>query len=195
MSDAVNVLVYVGIGGRGENGEDKDEEMRRKLSRSTRISDPTFLFDSLEVEAEILDSNIDDAQLQRLRNGERPGALWHLFRSDDAKKIREYIGRVSRDSLLFVFEALLLSFQAQRKVPGTDSIHDQTAYLEKEDLEKLREWSKVESYPMLQFEGDAVFIPSGAPHQVRPSIDPPHSWSSFPLPFQGEKSSFVHQNR
>ena len=50
-----------------------------------------------EVEAEILDSNIDEAQLQRLRNGERPGALWHLFRSDDAKKIREYIGRVCPD--------------------------------------------------------------------------------------------------
>lgn len=48
----------------------------------------------IEVEAEILDSNIDEAQLQRLRNGERPGALWHLFRSDDAKKIREYVGRV-----------------------------------------------------------------------------------------------------
>ena len=42
----------------------------------------------------MLDSNIDEAQLQRLRNGERPGALWHLFRSDDAKKVREYIGRV-----------------------------------------------------------------------------------------------------
>lgn len=52
------------------------------------------LFFVVEVEAEILDSNIDEAQLQRLRNGERPGALWHLFRSDDAKKIREYIGRV-----------------------------------------------------------------------------------------------------
>jgi len=130
VSDAVNVLVYVGIGGQGENGEDKEEEMR-------------------QVEAEILDSNIDEAQLERLRNGERPGALWHLFRSDDAKKVREYIGR------------------AQRKAPGSDSIHDQTAYLEKDDLDKLREWSKVESYPILQFEGDAVFIPSGAPHQVK----------------------------
>jgi hypothetical protein len=48
----------------------------------------------VEVKEEILDSNIDEAQLQRLRNGERPGALWHLFRADDAKKIREYIGRV-----------------------------------------------------------------------------------------------------
>ncbi|CAF2410229.1 unnamed protein product [Rotaria sp. Silwood2] len=130
VSDAVNVLVYVGIGGHGDDGSDKEEEIR-------------------QVETEILDSNIDEAQLQRLRNGERPGALWHLFRSDDAKKIREYVGR------------------SQRKAAGSDSIHDQTAYLEKEDLERLRDWSKVESYPILQFLGDAVFIPSGAPHQVK----------------------------
>jgi hypothetical protein len=58
----------------------------------------------LEVEAEILDSNIDEAQLQRLRNGERPGALWHLFRSDDAKKIREYIGRVC---FIFIEEIII----------------------------------------------------------------------------------------
>lgn len=48
----------------------------------------------VEVESEILKSNIDEAQLQRLRNGERPGALWHLFRADDVKKIRQYLNRV-----------------------------------------------------------------------------------------------------
>jgi hypothetical protein len=58
---------------------------------------------NVEVETEILQSNIDEVQLQRLRNGERPGALWHLFRSDDAKKIREYIGRVC---LLFFFDII-----------------------------------------------------------------------------------------
>lgn len=29
VSDAVNVLVYVGIGGHGEDGSDKEEEIRR----------------------------------------------------------------------------------------------------------------------------------------------------------------------
>ena len=48
-----------------------------------------------EVESEVLKSNLDDVQLQRLKNGELPGALWHLFRSDDVKYIREYLGRVS----------------------------------------------------------------------------------------------------
>lgn len=30
VSDAVNVLVYVGVGGEGDDGSDKEEEMRRK---------------------------------------------------------------------------------------------------------------------------------------------------------------------
>ena len=64
------------------------------------------------------------------------------------------------------FFFLFFDLKAHRKSAGSDSIHDQTSYLEKEDLEKLRDWSKVESYPILQFLGDAVFIPSGAPHQV-----------------------------
>lgn len=34
-------------------------------------------------------------------------------------------------------------------------------------MENLKESSNVESYPILQFLGDAIFIPSGAPHQVR----------------------------
>jgi hypothetical protein len=69
----------------------------------------------LEVEAEILDSNIDEAQLQRLRNGERPGALWHLFRSDDAKKIREYIGRVCHH-ISFRMEYIIFRFRLNVKL-------------------------------------------------------------------------------
>ncbi len=64
-----------------------------KNNSKKRLLNKKFLF-IVEVETEILKSNIDQAQLQRLRNGERPGALWHLFRSDDAQKIREYISRV-----------------------------------------------------------------------------------------------------
>ncbi len=83
-----------------------------------------------------------------------------------------------------------LPFQTQRKTAGTDSIHDQTAYLEKEDLEKLRDWSKVESYPILQFLGDAVFIPSGAPHQVRQASCQFDLIGGFL--FLGEKFAFMY---
>lgn len=66
-----------------------------------------YSFVIVEVEAEILGSNIDEAQLQRLRNGERPGALWHLFRSDDAQKVREYINRVCLLFSFYLIECLL----------------------------------------------------------------------------------------
>ena len=33
VSDAVNVLVYVGIGGQGDDGSDKADEIRRKKTK------------------------------------------------------------------------------------------------------------------------------------------------------------------
>lgn len=72
----------------------KTKKFDVKKRKENEFFDEIEFWVFVEVEAEILDSNIDEAQLQRLRNGERPGALWHLFRSDDAKKVREYIGRV-----------------------------------------------------------------------------------------------------
>jgi len=38
--------------------------------------------------------------------------------------------------------------------------------LEQDDLIQLKQQNNVESYAILQFQGDAIFIPSGAPHQV-----------------------------
>jgi hypothetical protein len=76
----------------------------------------------VEVKEEILDSNIDEAQLQRLRNGERPGALWHLFRADDAKKIREYIGRVSFSLILINYFFLIFIFSFRLNVKSLDLI-------------------------------------------------------------------------
>ncbi len=69
----------------------KKFDVRKKKDLKKIIETILFI---VEVEAEILNSNIDQAQLQRLRNGEQPGALWHLFRSDDVKQIREYLSRV-----------------------------------------------------------------------------------------------------
>jgi hypothetical protein len=77
---------------------------------------------------------------------------------------------------------------------GSDSIHDQTTYLEKEDLEKLKNWSNVESYPILQFLGDAVFIPSGAPHQVIKIFILFESFFIFIDFLLGEKFTFMYKN-
>lgn len=77
----------MGIGGLCDDGS---------TEHLPRLSLPVV---SVEVEAEILDSNIDQAQLQRLKNGERPGALCHLFRSDDVKNLLAYTSRTLQQSL------------------------------------------------------------------------------------------------
>ncbi|CAF1666794.1 unnamed protein product, partial [Didymodactylos carnosus] len=65
-----------GIGGEGENGDDKEGEIK-------------------DVRAIIESSDVCCAQLNRLYNGELAGALWHLFRADDVPTIRQYIRGVS----------------------------------------------------------------------------------------------------
>ena len=47
-----------------------------------------------------------------------------------------------------------------------DPIHDQTWYLDESLRQRLRDDYGVVGYTLVQFVGDAVFIPAGAPHQV-----------------------------
>jgi len=47
-----------------------------------------------------------------------------------------------------------------------DPIHDQTWYLDESLRQRLHDDHGVIGYTLVQFVGDAVFIPAGAPHQV-----------------------------
>ena len=47
-----------------------------------------------------------------------------------------------------------------------DPIHDQIWYLDESLRQRLRDDHGVVGYTLVQFVGDAVFIPAGAPHQV-----------------------------
>ena len=47
-----------------------------------------------------------------------------------------------------------------------DPIHDQTWYLDESLRQRLLDDHGVVGYTLVQFVGDAVFIPAGAPHQV-----------------------------
>lgn len=51
--------------------------------------------------------------------------------------------------------------------PHHDPIHDQSCYLDGPLRERLYKEYGVEGYAIVQCKGDAVFIPAGAPHQVR----------------------------
>lgn len=134
ISDAVNLMVFV-------------SESNNNLE--TNILSEKKMLKILK------DSNCSQEQIDRyLINKEQPGALWHIFKPNDADNIRTYLS--------------LRDIKKEKKiVNGNDPIHDQTNYLNKKMLEELKSDYKIEVFTIIQFLGDAIFIPSGAPHQVR----------------------------
>lgn len=112
--------------------------------------------DSLEKEIlkVLKDSNCSQEQIDRYLKREKPGALWHIFKPSDADNIRTYL--------------TLRDINKGKKISSrNDPIHDQTSYIDKKMLEELKSEYNVEVFTIVQFLGDAIFIPSGAPHQVR----------------------------
>lgn len=80
--------------------------------------------------------------------------MWHIYAARDADKIRDLLNKV-------VVE------KGGRLEPHHDPIHDQSCYLDGPLRERLYKEYGVEGYAIVQCKGDAVFIPAGAPHQVR----------------------------
>lgn len=129
VSDAVNVMVYVGIPG----GEHAHHE---------------------EVLKTIEEGDADEVTKKRIHEGkEKPGALWHIYAAKDAEKIRELLRKVGDE-------------QGQENPPDHDPIHDQSWYLDQALRKRLYDEYGVQGWAIVQFLGDAVFIPAGAPHQV-----------------------------
>ncbi|KYO24149.1 lysine-specific demethylase 3B isoform C [Alligator mississippiensis] len=129
VSDAVNVMVYVGIPiGEGAH----DDEVLKTID----------------------EGDADDVTKQRIHEGkEKPGALWHIYAAKDAEKIRELLRKVGEE-------------QGQENPPDHDPIHDQSWYLDQTLRKRLYDEYGVQGWAIVQFLGDAVFIPAGAPHQV-----------------------------
>ena len=131
ISDATNVIAYVGI--------PQDEEHGRKETEDT---------------FKVVDLACCEATKRRIREpGVKPGALWHIFPAHSACKIRRFLRRVAEE------RGMILS-------DSSDPIHDQSFYLDLDLLKQLKTEEGVEGYAICQCEGDAVFIPAGAPHQV-----------------------------
>ncbi|XP_030635590.1 lysine-specific demethylase 3B isoform X2 [Chanos chanos] len=129
VSDAVNVMVYVGI----PEGQANHEQ---------------------EVMITIEEGDVDEMTKRRVYEGkEKPGALWHIYAAKDAEKIRELLRKVGEE-------------QGQENPPDHDPIHDQSWYLDQVLRRRLFEEYGVQGWAIVQFLGDAVFIPAGAPHQV-----------------------------
>ncbi|KAI1898430.1 hypothetical protein AGOR_G00072250 [Albula goreensis] len=137
VSDAVNVMVYVGI----PEGEGNFEQEAAPNGFA-------------EVMTTIEEGDVDEMTKRRVYEAkEKPGALWHIYAAKDAEKIRELLRKVGEE-------------QGQENPPDHDPIHDQSWYLDQVLRRRLLEEYGVQGWAIVQFLGDAVFIPAGAPHQV-----------------------------
>ncbi|XP_074973634.1 lysine-specific demethylase hairless [Phalacrocorax aristotelis] len=83
--------------------------------------------------------------------GSRPGALWHIFRAEDAGRIQDFLQKARGD-------------QGQE---GGAAAEPPGRYLDLSLRRRLREECGVSGWTLLQFLGDAVLVPAGAPHQVQ----------------------------
>ncbi|KAM9368584.1 lysine-specific demethylase hairless [Phaethornis superciliosus] len=83
--------------------------------------------------------------------GSRPAALWHIFPPQDATTIREFLVKECED----------------QNQEGEVTAEPPGRYLDPSLRRRLREERGVRAWTLLQFLGDAVLVPAGAPHQVR----------------------------
>ncbi|XP_036140897.1 lysine-specific demethylase 3A isoform X2 [Monomorium pharaonis] len=135
ISDAVNVMVYVGM-----PKDVTEDESKKTTAEAMRAID--------EAGCDIL------TRRRARKEEEKPGALWHIYAARDADKIRDLLNAVALE-------------RGARLEPHHDPIHDQSCYLDGPLRERLYREYGVEGYAIVQCLGDAVFVPAGAPHQVR----------------------------
>ncbi|XP_065831692.1 lysine-specific demethylase 3A-like isoform X2 [Oscarella lobularis] len=137
MSDAVNVLVYVGT----PYSDDEDEARRCEEEM---------------IAAQAAIDECDSLTRKRMKEDSscKTGALWHVYAAEDADKIRHLLRTVAEE-------------EGREIEDRHDPIHDQIFYLDTTLRKRLLTEYGVKGWAILQCLGDAVFIPAGAPHQVR----------------------------
>lgn len=133
----------------GGRSNEKDAAMERKVPLVSEGDDGRP--DSKE-------ASMNDLNGELRTESQSGGALWDIFRRQDVPKLREYLNRhwqefkhINENHLSYV----------------VDPIHDQTIFLNEEHKKKLKEEFGIEPWTFQQFTGEAVFIPTGCPHQVR----------------------------
>lgn len=103
----------------------------------------------------ILESDADVANIDRvIRDGEVPGAIWHIWEATDADRIRDFLLKIAMER----------GFKVEK---DHDVIHDQNWYLDGELRKRLHAEYGVKGYAIVQCLGDCIILPAGTPHQVR----------------------------
>lgn len=134
MSDAVNVMIYVGVARK----DNKPIETHINEANNT-----------------LLKGGCDEDMMARANDtGHKVGALWHIWKAEDADKIRHFLNKVSKE-------------RNKRSDANADPIHDQCWYLDENLRTRLEQEYGVKGLAIAQCLGDAILVPAGAPHQVQ----------------------------
>lgn len=132
-SDAVNILVHASL--------PKDTDTVVNVNFKKEIYDAT------------VKAGCDLSTCERVKKGELPGAIWHIYKASDAISIRRLYNKIQNEKGVAID-------------PKTDPIHDQRWYLDSALRRRLFLEYNVVGYTIAQFEEDVIFIPAGSAHQV-----------------------------
>ncbi|CRK93013.1 CLUMA_CG006571, isoform A [Clunio marinus] len=134
VSDAVNVMCYVGF------------------PRDKNITIDEYVEQGFKA---ILEADCDISNINRvIKDGEIPGAIWHIYEACDADRIRDFLLNIAQERGFKVEE-------------NHDVIHDQNWYLDGMLRARLYKEYGVRGYAIVQCLGDCIILPAGTPHQVR----------------------------
>lgn len=126
IADACNVMCYIGF------------------PRDTKISVDAYVEQGFKA---ILESDADAANIDRvIRDGEIPGAIWHIYEATDADRIRDFLLKIANEKGFKVAE-------------DHDVIHDQNWYLDAELRTRLHAEYGVKGYAIVQCLGDCIILP------------------------------------
>ncbi|EOA29811.1 hypothetical protein CARUB_v10012905mg [Capsella rubella] len=153
MSDAVNVLTHISEVPIDKTKQPKIEELKKKHAEQ----DLKELYSSVANKEEMMEILVkSQQQVEKVESDD--GALWDIFRREDIPKLESYLLKHYKEFRHFYCCPL-----SQVVHP----IYDQTIYLTRYHIKKLKEEYGIEPWTFNQKLGDAVLIPVGCPHQVR----------------------------
>lgn len=134
----------------------------------------------------------DEEDIKIFMSNERlPGAIWYIWHSSKANDMRRILREVKSE-------------QGKKMKKNDDPLHDQDCFIDDALLLRLKQ-NGIEPYTIVQYQGDSIFIPAGAPHQVTNIFDcikvaldfvsPENLTQCFQLTSEFRQLSSRHANR
>ncbi len=96
----------------------------------------------------------DDVAIAKAKDERLPAAVWTVFHPADADKIRDCLNKKAQKP-------------TTDRPLNFDPILDGNVNLDTDMIKTLKDDYSVTPFVIAQFQGEAVFIPAGAPRQVR----------------------------